>query len=263
MGAAICLRLANAGWTVHAGVREEAQAEHLRAQNPLIRPIQLDITNEQHVTTLADRLGGPLDAVVNNAGIAHGGPVEAVPPHEWRACFDVNVVAQVVVTQAVLPKLRESQGRVVFISSTVGRTVATLEGPSSASKFALEAVADILRIELRPWQIFVSVIEPGPTNTETWRNMGGMLDEMEAGLSPAHRELYRQHLLGLRKLLSTLGSRGGSPDLVAKYVERALTDRHPKARYAAGAQAVVLANMGRVLPTRVGDAMAARMGGWK
>lgn len=263
IGEAIALRLARADWTVFAGVRDGASGERLVVQDARITPIRLDITDASHVAALVDVLPERLDAVVNNAGIGVLGPVEAVSITDFRRQFEVNLFGQVAVTQAVLPKIRAAAGRIVFISSTGGRTAVTMEGAYCASKFALEGLADALRIELRPWRIGVSVVEPGPTDTGPWREIHSMLDDMEEGMSAEHRDLYRPHTEGMRKLVGALKSRTVPPDVVARTVERALTARRPRARYAADPQARAMIALGRVLPTRLGDAFAARIGGWK
>lgn len=261
IGQAIALRLSRAGWTVFAGVRDDASTERLIAGDGRITPVQLDITNEAHLSSLSDRLPERLDALVNNAAIGVLGPVEAVTPANLRRQLDINVVGQVAVTQAVLPLLRAARGRIVFISSTGGRVVVPMEGAYCASKFALEGLADALRIELRPWRIGVSLVEPGPTDTGTWREVPRMIDDMDEGMSPAHRELYSRHTAGLRRVVNSFGPRAVPPDVVARVVERALTARRPRARYLVGADAHAMIAMKVVLPTGVGDAVAAQIGG--
>ena len=261
IGQAITLRLAGAGWTVFAGVRDDASKERLTAADERITPVQLDITNEAHLSALADRLPERLDALVNNAAIGVLGPVEAVTPADLRRQLEVNVVGQVAVTQAVLPRVRAAHGRIVLISSTGGRVVVPMEGAYGASKFALEGLADALRVELRPWHIDVSLVEPGPTDTGTWRDLPRMIDDMDQRMSPANRDLYNRHTAGLRSVVSRFGPRAMPPDAVARVVERALTARRPRARYLAGTDAHAMIAMQAVLPTRVGDAVAARIGG--
>jgi NAD(P)-dependent dehydrogenase (short-subunit alcohol dehydrogenase family) len=156
-----------------------------------------------------------------------------------------------------------AQFEIVFISSTGGRMVVPMEGAYGASKFALEGLADALRVELRPWHIDVSLVEPGPTDTGSWRDLPAMIDDMAEGMSPAHQELYIHHTAGLRSVVSRLGPRAMPPDAVARVVERALTARRPRARYLAGTDAHAMIAMQAVLPTRVGDAVAARIGGLK
>ncbi|SOC57688.1 SDR family oxidoreductase [Ornithinimicrobium cerasi] len=259
IGEAIALRLARAGWTVFAGVRDDPTGEGLRLEGGEITRVLLDITNDAHVAALADHLPGRLDAVVNNAGIGVLGPVEAVSIPDFRRQFEVNVFGQVAVTQAVLPRVRAAGGRIVFISSTGGRAPVPMEGAYCASKFALEAIADVLRVELRPWHVDVSVVQPGPTDTGPWREIQPLFREMEQGMATSHRELYAQHISGMLKLVGTLQSRTVPPDVVARVVEQALTARRPRARYAAGAQARAMVTMNAVLPTRLNDAIGARL----
>lgn len=259
IGEAIALRLAGAGWTVLAGVRNDSSGDRLAVQDDRIAPVLLDITNEAHVAALPDRLPDRLDALVNNAGTGVLGPVEAVSIPEFRRQFEVNLFGQVAVTQAVLPRIRAASGRIVFVSSTGGRAPVPMEGAYCASKFALEGLADVLRVELRPWHIDVSVVEPGPTDTGPWREIQSMLDAMEQGMSTTHRELYAQHISGMRKLVRTLQTRTAPPDVVARVVEQALTARRPRARYVAGAQAKAMVTMNAVLPTRLNDAIGARL----
>lgn len=259
IGEAIALRLARAGWTVFAGVREELTGEGLGREDRGITRVLLDITNEAHVAALADNLPDRLDALVNNAGIGVLGPIETVSIPDLRRQFEVNLFGQVAVTQAVLPQIRTGGGRIVFISSTGGRAPVPMEGAYCASKFAVEAVADVLRVELRPWHIDVSVVEPGPTDTGPWQQIQPLLHAMEQGMTANHRELYAQHISGMLKLVSTLQARTVPPDVVARVVEQALTARRPRARYAAGAQARAMVTMNAVLPTRLNDAIGARL----
>lgn len=259
IGEATALRLARAGWTVFAGVRSDPDPEASRPGSGTITRVLLDITDAAHVAALGDHLPDQLDALVNNAGIGVLGPVEAVSIPDFRRQFEVNLFGQVAVTQAVLPQIRACGGRIVFVSSTGGRAPVPMEGAYCASKFAVEAVADVLRVELRPWQIDVSLVEPGPTDTGPWRQIQSMLRDMEQGMAPRHRELYAQHISGMLRLVGTLQSRTVPPDVVARVIERALTSRRPRARYAAGAQARAMMTVDQALPTRLNDAIGARL----
>ena len=137
--------------------------------SPGATTVALDITDAEHLAALPEALPARLDAVVNNAGIAISGPVEALPLDEWRRQLEVNLIGQVAVTQAVLPRLRESRGRIVFVSSLSGRVATPMTGAYNASKFALEGMADALRMELRPWGVRVVLVEPAQTDTDMWR----------------------------------------------------------------------------------------------
>ena len=132
-------------------------------------------------------------------------------------------------TQAVLPRLRRSHGRIVFISSVTGKVAFPLMGPYCASKFALEAAADTLRMELKLWDIPVVIVEPAQTNTDIWRTA-----ETAAAMSAETRQLYDRHLQGVRKSMPMWEKMVG-PEKVARVVEEALTARRPRARYVVGA----------------------------
>ena len=162
-------------------------------------------------------------------------------------------------TLATLLSVCNAGGRIIFISSTGGRAPVLMEGAYCASKTAIETLADVLRVELRPWHIDVSIVAPGPTDTGPWREIQSMFTDMEHSMSATHRQLYRQHVRGMLKLVGTLQPRTVPPDVVAKVVEQALTARRPRARYAAGTQARAMLTMNAVLPTRVNDAVGARL----
>src|SRR6202023_3014497 len=170
IGKSIVEHLAARGWDVIAGVRSERDAAVVTALDPQrISSVILDVTDAGHIAALNGSLPERLDAIVNNAGVVVTGPMETVTPDEWRKQLEINVIGQLAVTQAVLPRLRKSRGRVVFISSVSGRIATPWTGPYNASKFALEGMADALRIELRPWKVKVILGEPAATATHMWQ----------------------------------------------------------------------------------------------
>ena len=260
IGRSIVTYLAEQGWDVIAGVRSAQDAQRLEAL-PRVSTVLLDVTDDSQVAGLPDSLPGRLDAVVNNAGIAVSGPLEALSAADVRRQLEVNVVGQLAVTAAVLPKLRESRGRIVFISSVNGKVSLPLLGAYSASKFALEAAADALRVELRPWGIGVIVVEPAQTDTDLWRQADRSVDEMEAAMSASHRALYARHIAGMRKSIPMSQRLAVHPDRVARVVGKALTASSPRSRYPVGVgPAVQMALLPR-LPTRARDALLSRMFG--
>lgn len=263
IGEAIALRQAAAGWDVFAGVRDSGSGKRLAAAHERIMPVELDVTDAAQVAALPERLPERLDALVNNAGIGVLGPVEALSLVDLRRQMEVNVIGQVAVTQAVLPMLRAGEGRVVFISSVNGRMSVPMEGAYCASKFALEGLADAMRVELRPWRVSVSLVEPGPVDTGPWREIQSLLDEMEQAMTPECRQLYAAHTSGVRRSASRLQGRTVPADTAARVVERALTTPRPRARYLVGMDARAMLTMQAVTPTRVMDAASARMGGWR
>jgi NAD(P)-dependent dehydrogenase (short-subunit alcohol dehydrogenase family) len=254
IGKAVALHLAGLGWEVMAGVRRPEDAAVLETI-PGVTAVTLDITDAEQVAALERVLPARLDAVVNNAGVVVGGPLEIVPTAELRRQFEVNVIGQLAVTQAVLPRLRQSGGRIVFVSSVNGRIATPLLGPYCASKFALEAAADALRMELKPWQIRVSVVEPAQTATDMWKTAEQAADGMEAVMSPGQRVLYSIHVAGFRKMIPASQKAAVPAKIVAQVVAAALTDRRPKARYAVGVGPKLQMLLVNSLPTRVTDVM--------
>jgi short-subunit dehydrogenase len=256
IGLAITEHMSKRGWDVFATARSDAALRSLgRLSN--VRPISLDVTDRTSLAALPDQLPAALNGVVNNAGIIVNGPVEGLSLDALSSQLDVNVTAQIGVTQAVLPKIREAQGRVVFISSVSGLIAIPGTGAYSASKYAVESLADALRIELRPWRIPVSLIEPGPIRTDMWADILDDHDRMTAQLTNEHRRLYASHLAGTRKLLGRMQKLAADPQRVVKAVDRALTSRRPKRRYlldtASRAQRLTFA----ISPTAITDAALA------
>jgi len=258
IGRTSALRLAAAGWDVLAGVRRPEDGEALAAAagtGGRITPVILDVTDASQIAALDQVLPERLDALVNNAGIVLSGPVEGLSLEDLRNQLEVNLVGPVALTQALLPRLRATRGRIVFIGSVSGRVSAPLLGAYSASKFALEGLADALRMELRRWGIHVVLIEPGAIDTDLWRLAPEAAQEAEDALSPDVRELYSQHLAGIRRTIPRMQKQASAPDTVAAAVERALTSTRPRARYLVGADARSQIAMTATLPTRATDAL--------
>ncbi len=255
IGRATAVRLATSGWHVVAGVRTDVAAKELATLSANLHPVELDVTVPEHVAALEDRLPDRLDALVNNAGIAVAGPVETLSRADMHRQLDVNLVGPLAVTRAALPRLRRARGRVVFVSSVNGRVSFPFTGLYNASKFAVEAVADCLRVELRPFGVQVCLVEPGVVDTDPWHEMDRLLDDLEAGLSPEHRGLYAGQFAAERRLLARI-RRGAKPaDRVATAVERELDRRRVRARVVVGADARSLLALKAVLPTRALDAL--------
>jgi NAD(P)-dependent dehydrogenase (short-subunit alcohol dehydrogenase family) len=262
IGRAITEHLASQGWSVVAGVRSPQDADAIAALDPRrITPVILDVTNDDHINDLATSLPARLDAVVNNAGIAVSGPMEAVTTADWRRQLDVNVIGQLAVTRAVLPRLREASGRVVFISSVNGQVSMPMLGAYSASKFALEAAADALRMELKPWRIPVVIIEPAQTDTDMWRTAEQMVVDTEAALTPELRALYGRHIAGLKKFVPVSQRMAVPTEKVSTLVEHALVTRRPRARYVVGFGPRLQAGLVPKLPAAVRDLVLRKVSG--
>jgi len=134
-----------------------------------------------------------------------------------------------------------------------GRIATPMLGPYCASKFALEAAADALRMELRPWRIRVSLVEPAQTATDMWEFAEQTADDMEAVMAPGQKVLYGKHVAGFRKMIPMSRKLAVPADVVAQTIERALTDRRPRARYATGMVPRVQMALVNALPTAVAD----------
>ena len=262
IGKSVVEHLAARGWDVIAGVRNERDAAAVIALNPQqISSVILDVTDAGRIAALSESLPERLDAVVNNAGIVVSGPMETVTPDGWRKQLEINVIGQLAVTQAVLPRLRRSQGRVVFISSVNGQLSMPLVGAYSASKFALEAAADALRMELRPWHIGVAIVEPSQTDTDMWRTADDMVEQTEAALTAEHRELYARHIAGFKKMIPVSQKLAVPAEKVAAVVEEALTARRPRPRYVVGVGTKLQIALMTNLPASLRDRMLRRVSG--
>jgi NAD(P)-dependent dehydrogenase (short-subunit alcohol dehydrogenase family) len=206
---------------------------------------------------------GGLDALINNAGIGIGGPLELVSGEDLRRQFDVNVFAQIAVTQAVLPALRRSRtptgtgGRIVFVSSIGGRVAMAFTAPYAASKHALEAFGDALRVELHSSHIQVALIEPGSVATPIWDK--SRVESERVSVPPELQEQYGRVPAAMDKVLKDTARRGVPPELVAATIERALTAKRMKARYVVGRDAKAMLVAKRLLPDHLFDMLARRV----
>jgi NAD(P)-dependent dehydrogenase (short-subunit alcohol dehydrogenase family) len=211
-----------------------------------------DITDAGAVAHAAAQIVS-LDAVVANAGIAIAAPLEFLPPQELTRQLDVNVVGQLRVLQAFLPALRRSRGRVVLMGSIGGRSALPFMGAYAMSKFALEAMADVLRLELAPFGIRVSIIEPGTIATPIWTKPQNALDESP----PEAAALYGARAERFRALAAARSAAAVPASDVAAAVQHAITSRSPRTRYVVGPDAK---RRGRVekLPDRLRDRVLNR-----
>lgn len=258
IGEACALRMAKEGWRVLAGVRDAQDGERLRAgAGPSLIPIRLDVTQSQDIAlarAATDELTGAagLDALVNNAGIALAGPLEFLPLDALRHQLEVNFIAQVAVTQALLPSLRRAGGRIVFIGSISGRSALPFVGAYAASKFALEAITDSLRAELQPFGLEVSIVEPGVIATPIWSTSIAAGERILADAPPELEKYYGRMLEGLRRRAGR-GMQGLPAERVADVVYHALTAKRPKTRYLVGRDARMRAVLQAVMPDRMRD----------
>jgi NAD(P)-dependent dehydrogenase (short-subunit alcohol dehydrogenase family) len=262
IGYACVETLADAGFIVFAGVRNERDAQRVSALHGNVRPVLLDVTMREHIAAAADAIrisGATLQGIVNNAGVAVAGPLEYLPLDELRRQFEINLFGALAVTQAMLPLLRAGgNGRIVFMSSVSGQIAPPFIGPYAASKFALEATADALRMELLPFGIHVIVVQPGNVRTPIWSKGR---DAKEETISRMPREAlahYGELYDAMVRVTEHEERTGIDPSLVAGAVLRALMSVKPKARYPVGNPPAWQRRLASLLPERVRDRLILR-----
>lgn len=255
IGRACALYLDEQGFQVFAGVRRDADAQALRGQaSERLRPVLLDVTAAGSIASAVERISsvaeGGLAGLVNNAGIAVAGPLESIPSDELRRQFEVNVIGQMAVTQAFLPLLRQGRGRIVNMGSISGRLTIPFTGPYCSSKAALEALTTALRMELKPWGIAVSIVEPGVVATPILERSISAVEQRLQALPPRTHRLYAPTIAALRRYAGKLGQAATAPRVVAQAVAHALTDRRPRFRYVVGWDARLI-ELARSLPEQL------------
>jgi NAD(P)-dependent dehydrogenase (short-subunit alcohol dehydrogenase family) len=259
IGAATARELARRGFHVLAGIRRDQDAEAIRG--PGIEPLLLDITHTEHVRTLATRVdqdpeGRQLRAVVNNAGMGVNVPIEAFPVDEWRKLFEVNLFGHIAVTQAVLPALIRSRGRMVNISSVGGKVAMATYGPYAATKFALEAVSDSLRRELAATGVQVVVVEPGAVSTEMPGRAIAAANDLAAAMTPEQQLRYGGLVRAVNAQTVSHTTSCLPADAAATVIAKAVTARRPRTRYTVGREAALI-RVTRFMPDRALDRVLA------
>jgi NAD(P)-dependent dehydrogenase (short-subunit alcohol dehydrogenase family) len=264
IGLACALHFDKLGYQVFAGIRREQDIETLQKMaSPRLQPLMLEVTDEAMIhaaaTSVSEKVGAAgLVGLVNNAGVAVAGPVECVPLAELRRQFEVNVIGQIAVTQAFLPLLRQGHGRIVNIGSISGLIAMPFIGPYSASKYALEALNDSLRVELRPWGIHVAIIEPGAIATPIWGKSIDQNRQILESLPSTAQTLYRPTLLKLLKNIERTQRAASPVEQVVLAIAHALTSPQPRNRYIVGRDARVASWFIRVAPDWLRDWLVSR-----
>jgi NAD(P)-dependent dehydrogenase (short-subunit alcohol dehydrogenase family) len=246
IGAESAIFLDSHNYRVFAGVRrlEDGVALQQRASERLT-PILLDVTKQDQITqavvTIQESLGDDaFVGLVNNAGITVNQPLEFIPIDELRRQIEVNFIGQIAVTQAFMPCLRQSRGRIVMMSSPSGRIANPIFGPYAASKHALEAASSALRVELRSWGIHVSLIVPGSTQSAIWEKGKSDANATLESYSEEARRYYGRALKRVLNYVSNADRRSLHPRVVAQAVEHALASPRPRRRYIIGRDAYQL-----------------------
>ena len=239
IGQACALHLARRGALVYAGVRNAEAFARLTELGPAdrLKPIYLDVTDEASIATAVQRVrdeSGRIDVLINNAGIAIGGPVELVEVAAWRRQFEVNLFGAVALTRACLPDVRAARGRIVNLSSISGRVAFPFLAPYAASKYALEAFSDSLRREVQAQGVRVALIEPGAIATPLWEKGVSEGVNRVTELDPPLDQVYGPAIRRFNAILDRT-IRGAAPvDVVVRAVDHAVNAKRPRARYPVG-----------------------------
>jgi NAD(P)-dependent dehydrogenase (short-subunit alcohol dehydrogenase family) len=269
IGHACAMLLVRNGFTVFAAVRKSADGERLRTEaGERLIPIQIDVTDHDGIRaaaqlterTLRER-GQSLFALVNNAGIGVSAPLEFQPLEDIRRSFEVNVLGQIAVTQAFLPLLRETRGRIVNICSIGDRIAIPFGGTLNSSKSAFAMMSESLRLELRPWGMHVVIIDPGAISTPAVDKTLGDPDGALRRMSPDAERFYGKFFREFTQRAGERERNGSPPDVVADAVLHALRDPSPHRRYVVGKGARMLATLPRVMPAPLLDRVRMKIFG--
>jgi NAD(P)-dependent dehydrogenase (short-subunit alcohol dehydrogenase family) len=269
IGSACALRLDREGFRVFAGVRRAGDGDALAKEaSERLTPVRIDVTDaasiQAAVKSVESELGSAgLGALFNNAGIPAGGPLEFLDLDELRHAFEVNVVGVVASGQAFLPLLRRGRGRILITGSMGGYLANALMGPYAATKFALEAIADAWRQELRLWGLEVVLIEPGSIETPIWEKADRQANDLRAELSGRAEDLYGDMADRFQSYLNETAGRAIPAEKVADAVLHAVTAQTPKTRYRVGTDANIARALTHVLPDRAIDAITTRLIGYE
>lgn len=268
LGRATALHCAALGWRVWATVRTEADLSKLLVEamaqgwGDRLTPVLCDITQPDDVARLARVVGAAtptLDALVNNAGTGYPGPLEILPVAEVRAQLEVNTLAHLAVSQALLPLLKPARGTLINVSSIGGRIVYPLTGAYHMSKFALEAMSDALRLELAPSGVRVVVIEPGSSPTPIWETS---FSRALTGDAQQRAQAYAPLIAAVRRIALADAARGFPPEQFARLVARIVLSRRPAPRYTLPWFVGLLIFVRRALPDRLWDWGVRRVLKW-
>jgi NAD(P)-dependent dehydrogenase (short-subunit alcohol dehydrogenase family) len=265
IGRATVLELVGAGFRVFGTVRREADAESLRQQFPeLVTPLIMDLLDEDSVRAAGEvvNAAGPLFGLVNNAGAALPGPLEIVPIEVFRRQIEINLTAQLLVTQVMLPALHRSadqvgDARIIMIGSISGRLSGPMLGGYGAAKHGLAGLSSSLRAELAPFKIKVLLIEPGAIATPIWDRGRAAADQVQSQ-NPDINARYSDQIQAAAKMANRLAGSGLDASVAATVILEALQDDNPPPRQVVGREAKVIAALARLLPYRVLYSLTAR-----
>lgn len=257
IGMATAIHLASSGCQVYAGIRKESDKQKLLEENPEnLTPVFLDVCNyssiEEACSRISSSLKGSTFNLVNNAGLSLNGPLEMLPLEDIERLIQVNVTGLLAVSRACIPMIRESGGRLINISSGHGLMAIPDKSVYAASKFAVQAISDSLRLELRPFGVSVSSVVVGKVNTSV---LGKILDDRIRMIDQAKSEvteLYRDLIEYFDREVKNIP--GIEADEVARVISKALMEVKPKSQYLVGPGAKKMKMLSR-FPEKMRDKM--------
>lgn len=267
IGRSSVARMVQSGWQVFATVRKTQDGDQLVSDfGTTVTPVIMDVTNPASITAAAEQIAsqlrdGGLDGLVNVAGVGRVRPVEYMSHDDLQEIFEINVFGQIAVTQALLPLLRASRGRIVNVSSVGAHIAIPFGSLINASKSAFGILNDTLRLELHPFGIHVSVVEPGAIRTPAVEKTLGDIEAVIRSLPPQGAAEYESMLRDFVRSGYEREMNGSSPDVVAQAIQHALTAKRPRTRYLVGKHASLLVALAKFLPDRLLDKVRFRIAG--
>ena len=249
IGKATAILLAQNGYNVYGAARRTEKMQDLKQYG--IQPIALDVTQDESILTCVEQIfneTGSIDILVNNAGFGSYGAIEDVALSDAKYQLDVNVFGAMRLAQLVLPKMRENQyGKIVNVSSVGGKIASPLGGWYHASKFALEALSDAMRLEVQPFGVNVVVIQPGGTKSE-WGNIA-----VDSLLRVSGQTAYARQVTAFKKSFEKAASNVPEPIVIAKLIKTSIEAQNPKTRYSGGYMAKPMLFLRKILSDKLFD----------
>lgn len=254
--------LSKQGFHVFAGVRKDVDIERLKqAANAHLTPLHLDITDEHSRQAAAEEVGEIVGdkgivGLINNAGLSLCSPLEHASQAHLELQLHTNCIGPIMTCQAFLPLLKAARGRIINLSSGVGKLAIPLMGGYSGSKFALEGMTDALRVELRQCHIPVCLVIPGFVNTPIHGKNDEDMAKIQSGIADdRYKRAIKHYIQRMHKMAKT----GTPTDVAVKVIYKALTDKNPKTRYPVGKDAALLGIINGFLPDRLRDFIVGNM----
>ena len=259
IGRAAALQLDSLGYPVFASVRKKQDADDLQeAASEKLTPVLMDVTDENSIARARDEITGALGSrklwgLVNNAGISFRAPLEYTPMADFRRLYDANVFGLLAVTQAFLPLIRQSRGRIVNVSSLTSLWVTPFHGIYSSAKMAVNGISEALRMELLPFGVKVILMIYGGVQTELWDRAEKTTTDLACHFPPDFHQLYAARQHRAFEYFATIGRKGLLPRDAVEPMVHALTAPNPKRVYLAGPGAKPASILSKLLPDSLKD----------